>query len=842
MVMKQLLGIRSHNFFKARISELYPLDPTELDVVEERRQAHRNYMSYYADTSFSREEIISKIEKDLKEPTERSPILVHGDHGSGKSTILAQSAKRTIDLCNNGGIPVPNEAIQWKVLLHFVGSAPGSTDLVSFLERLLKETGQLKPEVFDDLDMIVQRARNVLAYGTVPIIIYIDAIDLIDSDQQNLLRRWLPPVLSQNVRVVLSTTTKSWSWKVLKQYSPPLSIVELGDVEVHIGKEILKAQLMKYGISLSEEDYHDFLNMTGSGSCLWLSLTCQYIVTYYSSKTIIELKEVPQDVNGLQNFLIGSLDSGSEHRLVMAALLLIYTSRRGLLERELRILLCTYEKSQDSNFLFDVLPYRRWAVIYDRLRPYLKTNASFGDGRLDFSHKSFSDVFENRFLSGGKDEIKKKTRSWHTILADHFKEEDDLDRKAEELPYHLEQLDDVEGLANCLADWEIFGRLFSFDVSSDLVYYWQKAGGYEAAGDRYKKELDGQEGKISDVDYSNLIERVINFDIQIGQYKIGIELLRKLAALEESKLGSRSDQMADIYQLLARCKSEIITTEETEAASLLPMEKEVVDYCERSIELRKKCTGDENKIKMGETFIMMTNHLARVADLEFVGKDKVRSEAEKAIDEAISIFDQLKDNGHKAEALMAKGTIYRNSDNEQEEKFTLAACDLCLQVFGEDHILSGELCRKVAIMYEENEKDLKSALSYYERCFKIFEMLFGDDHPKTEQLAELLAHEKFKKIKEEKEGSAEENAPAKTDEATLEKVDDMQNEEGGNGDGNTVDQGISGEKLKDESNDNDGDGVDGSGGVIGGDGGSGGDGGGNSCDGGGGYGGSGDDL
>ena len=26
------------------------------------------------------------------------------------------------------------------------------------------------------------------------------------------------------------------------------------------------------------------------------------------------------------------------------------------------------------------------------------------------------------------------------------------------------------------------------------------------------------------------------------------------------------------------------------------MEKEVVDYCERSIELRKNCSGDENKV------------------------------------------------------------------------------------------------------------------------------------------------------------------------------------------------------------------------------------------------------
>ena len=44
---------------------------------------------------------------------------------------------------------------------------------------------------------------------------------------------------------------------------------------------------------------------------------------------------------------------------------------------------------------------------------------------------------------------------------------------------------------------------------------------------------------------------------------------------------------------------------------------------------------------MGETYITMTNHLAKVADLEFVGKDTIRKEAEKAIDEAISIFEEV---------------------------------------------------------------------------------------------------------------------------------------------------------------------------------------------------------
>ncbi len=37
----------------------------------------------------------------------------------------------------------------------------------------------------------------------------------------------------------------------------------------------------------------------------------------------------------------------------------------------------------------------------------------------------------------------------------------------------------------------------------------------------------------------------------------------------------------------------------------------------------------------------MTNHLSSIADLEVIGKDTVRKEAETAIDEAISIFDQV---------------------------------------------------------------------------------------------------------------------------------------------------------------------------------------------------------
>ena len=44
------------------------------------------------------------------------------------------------------------------------------------------------------------------------------------------------------------------------------------------------------------------------------------------------------------------------------------------------------------------------------------------------------------------------------------------------------------------------------------------------------------------------------------------------------------------------CSSQIIRTTDPEASTRLPMEKEVVDYCERSIALRKQLTGDEHKV------------------------------------------------------------------------------------------------------------------------------------------------------------------------------------------------------------------------------------------------------
>ena len=83
-----------------------------------------------------------------------------------------------------------------------------------------------------------------------------------------------------------------------------------------------------------------------------------------------------------------------------------------------------------------------------------------GEGRLDFYHRSLSKAARKRYFSGDDDEKQRKYNFWHGVLADYFEGVQDLDRKAEELPYHLEKLMDNNRLVQCLMDWNVFERMY----------------------------------------------------------------------------------------------------------------------------------------------------------------------------------------------------------------------------------------------------------------------------------------------------------------------------------------------------------------------------------------------
>jgi hypothetical protein len=65
-----------------------------------------------------------------------------------------------------------------------------------------------------------------------------------------------------------------------------------------------------------------------------------------------------------------------------------------------------------------------------------------------------------------------------------------IQRKADELPYHLEKLEDRDRLKQCLSHKDIFDELYTDDGKQQLMAYWHFAASYEVAAEEYMRVMN----------------------------------------------------------------------------------------------------------------------------------------------------------------------------------------------------------------------------------------------------------------------------------------------------------------------------------------------------------------
>ena len=63
--------------------------------------------------------------------------------------------------------------------------------------------------------------------------------------------------------------------------------------------------------------------------------------------------------------------------------------------------------------------------------------------------------------------------------------------------------------------------------------------------------------------------------------------------------------------------------------------------------------------------------------------------------------------------------------------------ELCLQVYGEESMLTSRLCLNTGILYEDSG-DYVTAFRYFERWAKVSEVVYGHDHPKSQSAKRAL--------------------------------------------------------------------------------------------------------
>ncbi|WAR23724.1 Y7407-like protein [Mya arenaria] len=725
-------------------------------------QQHETFMSLKAASVLGRTDVIEQIEDYVFRGDRDVPLLLLGEAGLGKSSVLCKCAEILTHKSRQGQLK-RSDGKSWHVFFHFVGAVPGSTNIEPMLKRLLRSMDFINDSNMPrDVNAAAQMCCSMLSNpNTQPVILLVDALNQFSEEQAAKVMSWLPRKLSPHVRCVFSSISGSQQHRTLmKRETKPIEL-NISPLDMATRQALVNEMLTKHHGNLSDSQSDTqplemtpgqkdrLLAHTSSENPLWLTVACEQLFRYETSDTLDDRIEcLPEGVLNLLEELLKRFEGESGGTLIVATLCLLEASAAGLHEAELRELLAdedklmppapfdekdekeTSEKETLSTGGCVCLSEGKWSRVFSTLRPYLRPYGDSHSGRIDFYHTTLSKAVEEERPVG--------FNWWHKKLADFFANVDSVDRYVEEFPHQLVCLEDSYRLGRALCDWRVFDVLYNEEFSSQILAFWRKVGSasemisqYEEALTRYEEDESGNEEGV----------------IQAGKYHEALELLKTALKIEEKELGARPHRMVELFALMAEIYDEKLKLNDFVSPSQLPDLRKTIHYGRKSIAIRRTLPGAYHRFKLGMSLMKLAFNMeswqACGGGPELSEQDAL-TEGNKYIDKALKIFQELNDQGHYAEALMTKGVLAPRGCMEQLKLYN-QAMDLVMQMYGEYHILTSRLYINIGIVYEDNN-DFNKAYEYFKKWARVSEEILGPEHPKTLRAKGVLRETRYRSI------------------------------------------------------------------------------------------------
>jgi hypothetical protein len=213
------------------------------------------------------------------------PLLIAGEAGTGKTTVLSRWLAE---------LAMP-EAF---VLPHFVGCCGSSFDHVSLVRRLLLELqrafrfdGELadsSEQMLEQLAPWLRRAANRRGTGT--IIIVIDGLDALRDEAAAHKLEWLPAQLPDGVKLIVSTTVNSASYKALRSNDFKLGVRDMIEVPERIEldeKQSLIGQCLKpVGKTLDKKVEEPLTGAEQTDNAMFLRIAMDFLLDHAKWATL----------------------------------------------------------------------------------------------------------------------------------------------------------------------------------------------------------------------------------------------------------------------------------------------------------------------------------------------------------------------------------------------------------------------------------------------------------------------------------------------------------------------------------------------------------------------------
>ena len=467
------------------IDETYPADAVP-DALTRERTMHEAYGATRQRLYLGGEEYFKALDQAMR-AEKFSPVLINGQSGGGKSSLLANWVTRW-------RAEHPENA----VIQHHLGCGADAADPVRLAMRLMQEIARLTREEFkpeSDPERQLEQLPQWLALGSSwaeregrELLLVLDGLDKV-LDRKDL--RWFPSFLPSGVKLVasclegaiLQAAKGRLGWRELEV--KPFSQAD----QVHFIGEYLG----RYRKSLTAQQTRTLQGHPLSGNPLFLLTVLEELRVFGVHEELDQrldtlLSPPPSKgegeaptVDDVFEHVLARIEADLGEKVVQAAAEAIWASRGGLLREEL--------------LGVAQLTPAAWASLQNALDEGLYESR----GRISFGHDYLRKAVEDRYDLTGERKL-----NVHRRLADHFAGLPVDARVAEELPWQWEQAGEQEKLKACLTDRALFLALKERD-EYELLGYWVRLGAninaaYEAAWGRWgleRQELESTAGSLA---------------------------------------------------------------------------------------------------------------------------------------------------------------------------------------------------------------------------------------------------------------------------------------------------------------------------------------------------------
>jgi len=287
------------------------------------------------------------------------------------------------------------------------------------------------------------------------IVLVLDALNQLEDRDGAPDLVWLPPVMPENVRLIVSTLPGRPLDEIKKRHWPTLEVGPLSQAE---RKRLIGEYLAQYAKALSPARVQRIAATPQSANPLYLRVLLDELRLFGDQERLEQRigyylqAESPRD---LYRKVIArwEQDYGKGTPLVGNTLALLWAARRGLSETE-RL----HALSKDGQ----PLARATWSPLLLAMSDALVSRS----GLLSFAHDFLRRAAQDAYLA-----TEQHQRQAHLYLAKYFTRQPRSPRQMDELPWQLARAGAWKPLASLLSDDEFLPSLWRHSAT-DLFRYW----------------------------------------------------------------------------------------------------------------------------------------------------------------------------------------------------------------------------------------------------------------------------------------------------------------------------------------------------------------------------------